>query len=229
MTQWNDKEISWFINNYPTLGKNACMSALNKTEGQVRSKAYRLGLKQDKSSDFFKEWQSKAARGKLGKKRPEHSKLMKKYYEQGVISLIDTTTHNLSGHELYSTWKGMHYRCYSEQSKSYKNYGGRGIKVCEEWHDLNNFIEWGETNRRPTKKHTLDRIDNDGDYTPENCRWATPKQQARNTRANKLNDTIVKDIKRLYKKHNNQREVARVLGISYKLVYLVVNNKTWED
>jgi hypothetical protein len=74
-------------------------------------------------------------------------------------------------------------RCTNPKSAGYKNYGGRGIYVCEEWFDYEVFItDMGE---KPGPKYSLDRINNDGPYSKDNCRWATPKEQARNTRTNK--------------------------------------------
>lgn len=86
---------------------------------------------------------------------------------------------NIRKSPLYSIWAGMKSRCYSKTNATYHNYGGRGIIVCERWRtSYANFLE--DMSPRPSLKHSLDRIDPDGNYEPSNCRWATQDIQGYN-------------------------------------------------
>lgn len=93
---WLDSEISWLVENYPSKGKKYCMEFLNKSEAQIRSKAARLNLKQNKDSEFFKDWQTRAAASKVGKKRPAQALVMKKNHDEGKFVFTEERRKNIS-------------------------------------------------------------------------------------------------------------------------------------
>jgi len=93
-------------------------------------------------------------------------------------------THGLSKHSLYPIWNQMTQRCSNIKDRYYKNYGGRGITVCKRWMKFENFLT--DMGNPPTDQHQIDRINNNKGYSPKNCHWVTPKQQARNTSRNHM-------------------------------------------
>lgn len=97
-----------------------------------------------------------------------------------------STKHGGGHSRLYCVWSGMRSRTKNPKNKRYKDYGGRGIRVCEEWNDFSVFRDWAVSNgydpKAPYGKCTLDRIDVDGNYEPSNCRWVDLKTQANNKR-----------------------------------------------
>lgn len=110
-------------------------------------------------------------------------------------------THGLSNHRLYKFWQGIITRTTNPKADSFKNYGGRGIKVCERWKDVHNFIE----DMEPTYMEglSLDRKDSSKDYSPDNCRWTTRAVQSQNTR--KLRSTNTSGFRGVrFKKSNNK-------------------------
>lgn len=101
-------------------------------------------------------------------------------------ALKATKKHGMWRSRMYNCWLNMKQRCYYEKSKFYKDYGGRGITVCDEWkNSFEAFYEWSMENGY-NDKLTIDRIDVNGNYEPSNCRWATRKEQQLNRRTNVL-------------------------------------------
>ena len=94
-----------------------------------------------------------------------------------------SVTHGKTNTPEYIVWESMRKRCGNPKHMHFNNYGGRGISVCERWRDFANFFE--DMGPRPSLKHTIDRVNNDGNYEPGNCRWATRSEQARNQRPRK--------------------------------------------
>lgn len=109
--------------------------------------------------------------------------------------------HGKTGTRLYGVWKSMRGRCANKHNKYYEDYGGRGITVCEEWNDFQNFYDWamsaGYQPDAPFGMSSLDRIDNEKGYSPSNCRWVDMVTQANNRRK-----------RRYYRREDNQRKTG---------------------
>lgn len=135
---------------------------------------------------------------------------------QKELSAERVRTHGMSNSRAYSIWQAMHARCKYESSPNYDRYGGRGIKVCSRWDAFENFLaDMGE----PPESHSIDRIDFDGDYSPENCRWATSREQSNNKSTNK---PITCDGITL-----NQNEWAASLGMPDFVLYSRLATYKW--
>lgn len=129
------------------------------------------------------------------------------------------TKHNKSNTRLYHIWTQFKYRCYNKNCRDYLDYGARGIRVCDEWlHDFQAFYDWSmENNYRDDL--TIDRIDVDGNYTPDNCRWLTNDEQQRNKR-NNINFTYKGETHCL-------KEWCEILGLKYGRIYKRVCRSNW--
>lgn len=124
----------------------------------------------------------------------------------------------------YLVWQNMRRRCHYLKYPSYHRYGGRGIAICERWDSYTSFL--ADMGPRPSPAHSLDRIDNDGNYTPENCRWALPYQQQRNRCKTVLNDDLVKQIKDMHPALSI-RKIAAKLNLKAGTIAGVICGRYW--
>lgn len=129
------------------------------------------------------------------------------------------TTHGQTNTKLYHIWTSMKKRCYNKNSQNYSHYGGRGIKICQEWRDdFMNFYNWAMNNGYK-EGLTIDRTDVDKDYSPSNCQWANWKTQQRN-RTNTRYITINDETRSL-------SEWCEILSLNYKRVYQRLYRDHW--
>ena len=127
----------------------------------------------------------------------------------------------------YRAWAHMLERCKNPWHPHYKNYGGRGIKVCDRWKHYEKFVE--DMGPHPGKGWSIDRIDNNGAYEPTNCRWATQKTQQRNRTNTKLSLLTATEIRSraASKKFYGRKQLAEEFGVSEATINQVVSRATW--
>lgn len=131
--------------------------------------------------------------------------------------------HHMTDTPEHRAWQGMFDRCNNPNSHGYKDWGGRGITICDRWR--NSFRDFlADMGPRPSPQHSIDRKDNNGNYEPSNCRWATKAQQSRNSRGARLNDNIVKDIRA---SSLSAEVLAAQYGVSKGCIWHVLAHRTW--
>ena len=128
--------------------------------------------------------------------------------------------HGMSQTRIYHIWKNMRRRCNCETAPDYDRYGGRGISVCNEWDDFQTFYDWAIENGYAPKL-TIERIDNDGNYSPQNCKWATNTEQQRNRS---------KTVKLAYNGETKAlSEWCEIYGLNMKTVYGRLHDYKWTN
>lgn len=137
-------------------------------------------------------------------------------------------THGLTGTRIHRIHAQMVARCTNPENEAFSSYGGRGVTVAPEWLDLSTFADWASHNGY-SDDLSLDRIDNDGDYKPTNCRWATAAQQSQNRRSTKLTWDDVRAIRARVASGEIQTVVARDHDVSRSLVSQIVRGLVWAE
>ncbi len=129
--------------------------------------------------------------------------------------------------KLYKVWSGIRSRCRNKNNQRYKHYGGRGIAFCEEWQKYEPFRDWALLNGY--KEYlSIDRRNNDGNYTPENCRFITLTDNNRNKKNNVLSIKKAEKIRSIYAEgEHSQRELAKMFGVHQWRIWKVLKNEIW--
>lgn len=148
-----------------------------------------------------------------------------------ISNVAAKTRHGHSGANVspeYRAWMHMRNRCSNPADASYSLYGDRGIRVCDRWSVFENFFS--DMGARPSASHSLDRIDNERGYEPDNCRWATPKVQCRNRRCVKMDEvTASQALWMVVDGGYRIADVGRAFSVSASTVSLIVHGKTWVE
>lgn len=143
---------------------------------------------------------------------------------------VSSTKHGYSGNKFYNIWRDIKKRCNNKNHKSYKDYGGRGIKLYKEWeNDLVQFIDYvSKLENANNNGYSIDRIDNDGNYEPGNVKWSTPEEQMRNTRATVLNPELILEMKKL-KQYKSYQQISDIFNIPKSTIVAALSGVSWNN
>ena len=134
---------------------------------------------------------------------------------------------NASSGKVYVLWQSMMQRCYNPEHPNYADYGGRGIRVCQRWcRSFGNFKS--DIGEPPSATHTLDRIENEKNYTPSNVRWATRREQSRNRRFCRASELKAKAVRTLAPSFT-QAQIAELLDLLPTTVSQIIRGEAWAD
>lgn len=136
-------------------------------------------------------------------------------------------THGMSRTLEYKTWCNILARCDNPKDKRYKNYGARGIEVCDRWkYSFNNFHN--DMGDKPFIGAEIDRIDNNGNYEPSNCKWSTRSENCRHTRGTVLNMELVRELREKHISHT-VKELSKIYNININTLYSAIAGTTWKE
>ena len=238
--QWKKQEIQFLKDNCQKMTCSEIASKIGRTTKSTQHKYLQLGLEKRKAKigEIVNDWKivdiynqyngsQNVSMAKIEstinnkEKTVRLSILSNNQIGNPVVKRPDTiernTTHGKSRDPLYGTWNGMIARCSNVKHVSYDNYGGKGVKVCNEWTSFDTFFKWA--NFSGYEEHlTLDRIEGDGDYCPENCRWATKIEQSINRRTtNHLTITAFEETKHIIEWLHDPRCKVGNLALRYRI------------
>ena len=150
-----------------------------------------------------------------------------RFVRHGDPEHVEKESHGMSYTPEYTAWANMKDRCYNKNSEHYKNYGGRNITVCERWRDsfINFFDDMG---KKPKRGMQIDRIDNNGNYEPSNCHWATHTDNQRNKSDTILTMEKAREIRDKYAKGVRNCDLAKEYGCFQSTISQVIHNRIWK-
>ena len=239
--EWTITEIEYLKTNAPTKTCKEIAKEINRSEKSVQHRFNYLGLKHKRAvvGDIVNGWEILSIESRpSGNQNISYAKIRsiledKTEKEERLTKLTlaqigwpdrrrpdlasRNLTHGDSRSRLYRIWNAMKNRCSYSKGKQYKDYGGRGIKVCEEWAKFESFRDWANSNGY-SEELTLDRLNVDGNYEPSNCKWSTWTEQASNKRNSlKISITAFDETKDVYLWSSDARCVVDSSALAYRI------------